>query len=122
MLKERAKYEQESRTAPLKLMELKGSLANLKLVYELQKDRLDMVDKYKTPDAATLYADARNAIDDAFGRFNNHLADTDIKIDMDENSNSIDKTTEIIRSINDALEIADTSKSVMIDVPVGTNY
>jgi len=45
------KDEIELHTAPLQLLELQGSLANLRLLRDLHKDRLTMIDDFRAPDA-----------------------------------------------------------------------
>ena len=101
--KEFAQDEADSQTGPLQLLALEGSLSNLELVYELNRDRLELIDDFRKPSATTLFSNARSAIDDALSQFGRTESDTKIKIkrsneDIAPSSNQIDL---IIKSIDD---------------------
>ena len=101
--KEFAQDKADSQTGPLQLLALEGSLSNLELVYELNRNRLQLIDDFRKPNATTLFADARNAIDDALSNFGRAESDTKIKIkrsneEVATSSNQIDL---IIQSIDD---------------------
>ena len=116
------KDEIELHTAPLQLLELQGSLANLRLLRDLHKDRLAVIDDFRAPDAETLYADARGVLDVAFSGFDRQIGSVGtIRVDMSDfhTDDLLDKHDVIVRNIDEALGIAsepETIATLIVDV------